>query len=348
MARASLETRLAVINLIKAGKSKTFIMKKLNVGRRVVDRWATEATAGRPNVLDCPRSGRPRKFDATSRRAVKRSAIRQTSVAILVGRYNKRHAVPMSRETAARILCNGKKPLKRFKIESTRVLRTANKQARAEFCQEHGPTPDEPWVYIDSKSISLTKDRNGMVDWAWQDPKKPLKKTNGRLLAHFHFYAAVAKGHKSKLVFVPLSSDGTSPKSPETFKTSHYVVAMQKLAKDICTWFGGSMQFKVIRDRASQHTKADKDGSLDPLNLPILECFPAQSWDINCIEHVWAQLTMILKLRRPRTIRGFKAAIPQSWGEIKQSTINKIEAKVPTRLERIAENGGEWIASYKG
>ena len=81
-------------------------------------------------------------------------------------------------------------------------------------------------------------------------------------------------GRQSKLVFVPPSSDGTSPKSPETFKTSHYVAAMQKLAKDMCTWFGGSMQFKVIRDRASQHIKADKEGSLTPLNLPILEACP--------------------------------------------------------------------------
>ena len=347
MSRLSLDTRQEIIKLAKAGKSKAFVMQKLSLKRRGVDRWFKEAFCRRPNVLDLNRSGRPKKFVAADRKALKRSAIGNPSTSILVGRYNKRHPTKISRTTAARIMRSGRKPLAMAEIKSTRSLRTCNKQERADFSATHKPTPTTPWVYIDSKSISLTKDKTGLVKWAWQDPKKPLKKTNGQLLAHFHFYAAVAKGHKSKLVFVPPSSNSTRPNSSETFKANHYVTAMKKLGKDILTWYAGNTQFKVIRDRATQHIKADKDGSLAALKLPILESYPAQSWDINCIEHVWAQLSRIVKLRQPRTIRGFKAAIRQSWSAIKQSTIDKIEANVPARLRRIAENGGEWIASYK-
>jgi hypothetical protein len=86
---------------------------------------------------------------------------------------------------------------------------------------------------------------------------------------------------------------------------------------------------------------------MEPLNLPFLEAFPAQSWDINCIEHVWAQLAIRVRGQRPRTAMGLKRVIQEEWMAIQQSTIDKLIAGVPNRIQKIAEKQGRWIGPYQ-
>lgn len=68
--------------------------------------------------------------------------------------------------------------------------------------------------------------------------------------------------------------------------------------------------------KAYQHLQKTDAGSLATLNLSILEAFTAQSWDINCIEHVWPQLQNRVSIRRPCTPRGLKEVIPGEWKAI--------------------------------
>lgn len=197
--------------------------------------------------------------------------------------------------------------------------------------------------------MSMYTGKHGKLSYAWQHADVPLTKGSGRLMAHYHFYAAVAKGFKSKLYFVPPSCEGDSrPKSATSFKGEHYVEVIRGLAKELKGWKPSTGSYHIIRDKARQHTSAATNKALAPLNLPIMESFPAQSWDINCIEHVWAQLAQGVNSRRPRGAAGFKAIIQQEWRAIKQHTIDKIIAGVPKRITKIRELGGSWIGAYKG
>ena len=105
------------------------------------------------------------------------------------------------------------------------------------------------------------------------------------------FYAAVAKGWRSKLYFVPPSPRVGSGKAKgdRAFESTDYERFMVGLDRELRRHFDGQL-FNIIRDRASQHIKAEKYAVLSALNLPIVVDYPAQSWDINCIEHVWAHL----------------------------------------------------------
>ena len=51
--------------------------------------------------------------------------------------------------------------------------------------------------------------------------------------------------------------------------------------------------------------------------------------------------------RRPTTPRGVKEAILQSRAAIDQSTINKLVAGDPKRIDIIKGLGGKWIGGYK-
>ena len=120
---------------------------------------------------------------------------------------------------------------------------------------------------------------------------------------------------------------------------------MVGLDRELRRHFDGQL-FNIIRDRASQHIKAEKYAVLSALNLPIVVDYPAQSWDINCIEHVWAQLVNQIRGHRAITADGLRRVVCAGWRAIKQSTIDLLVDNVPNRIKRIRESEGEWIGAY--
>ena len=79
------------------------------------------------------------------------------------------------------------------------------------------------------------------------------------------------------------------------------------------------------------------------LNLPFVENFPAQRWDLNIIEDVRAILKAKVNVRRPRGTKGHLKVIREEWRGISQTTIDKIVAKVPDRLLEVVGKEGAWL-----
>lgn len=77
-------------------------------------------------------------------------------------------------------------------------------------------------------------------------------------------------------------------------------------------------------------------------NIPILEGFPPQSWDLNVIENCWGMLMQKFEGRRPRTLRGFKAVVREAWDQIPQSSINKLVDSWDQRVRAVVQNDGAW------
>ena len=344
-----LQTRHRIVELFNNNRSKTSICKELKVARCTVDRWTNEAMRQAPDMADKHRSGQPKKLGPTDVRKIQKMSsphLTATAAALKLKEHGK---LNVSRFTIVRIWKAGKHPLFWRPVPKVRQLSTANKAARKAFCDTHKPTNKVKWVFLDGKMLSLYNDKHGSLSHAWQRDGEPLTKGAGELVAHFHFYAAVAHGFKSSLHFAPPSWQHgcIGPKSPETFKSGHFVEYMRKLATELEGQQPLLGKFVIIRDKASQHTSARAAEELQLLDLPILQSFPAQSWDINCIEHVWAQLVNKMSNRRPTTPRGYKKAIMQAWAAIEQSTINKLVAGVPRRVEKIRRLDGKWIGGYK-
>ena len=279
MAKVTKTIRENVAKLFRDGMKKADIQRELTVSRHVVDRWCKVKGA---NFSDKHRPGRPSKFGAALRRKIRRQAkTLSITAAAITRRHNKLQCSPKTRitkMTVCRILKAGRKPRAWRRIESVRVLRAANKAARLAFCRMEKPTRDCPWVFADGKVFTMTKDRLGMLTRAWvRRGEKPPRKTNKRLLAHLHIYGAVAKGFKSRLIFVPPSGSGTTPKSKETFKASHYLGVLRSLKTDLEQRYPPGSQYRLIRDRASQHVKQASREAVTALGVSILESFPAQT-----------------------------------------------------------------------
>ena len=308
--------------------------------------WPTHGKRA-PPVDDKPRSGRPRKLPGPIITSMKKKSKRRVTASQLARDYMGPHGQTVSRQTVARALATGSRPLSYQRITKIKRLSRVNKQKRYEFCQQFKPASKLPWVFIDGKVCTLYENGGNGYSFTWWPADEVPRIQPGKLLAYLHFYAAVGKGFRSKLHFVAPTPSIRSglPKGKEAFQYKDYIKLWEALKPELDSHYGKG-RYRIIRDRATQHTKAEKFPAYLKLKVPLVEDYPPQSWDINCIEHVWAQLVRILKGHKAMTVKGFRRAIKVAWQSIPQSCIDALVANVPRRIDRIREVQGEWIDKY--
>lgn len=346
--RLSLAERREIMNLKRCKLTYQQIQDRTGHGMGAIRHWGSMASQRNPDLSDKPRSGRPSKFTTKQRRAVVRAGVNKRKPGSVAKSLTRRGGMAISASTVRRIWAKARTPYRRCKISPQRRLSDINKRKRFDFASKYSPTTAHPWAFLDGKVCSLYENGVGQPHYEWRRVDQGSSVASGKLIARFFVYAVVGHNLKSQLIFTAPSPKKGSGEATggRAFNSSDYIQLMRTIDKELQVWRPGG-QYSIIRDRASQHTSAATEEALAPLNLTIMESFPPCSWDINCIEHVWAQLVNLLEGRRPTTPDGFRRAILESWDAISQDTINKIVAKVPERLRKIVEMNGEWISSYK-
>jgi DDE superfamily endonuclease len=70
--------------------------------------------------------------------------------------------------------------------------------------------------------------------------------------------------------------------------------------------------------------------------------WPAQSPDLNPIEHLWDHLDRQIRKRRPlpTSSAGLAAALQEEWGRIPLSVVRKLISSMPTRVAAVVKAGG--------
>jgi len=348
MPQLSKTQRLKVFKLADKKYSELTISRRLNIPRATVHYWVTRSKDSQRTVEDLPRSGRPSKLLQEHKKAVRAKARRGQSTSKIAKSINRKYGLDISRHAVTRALHSGKKPLKWLPLTKSRVLRENNRKERLEWCRSVKPKSLRNAVFLDGKVCTLYEQPSNRRRFAYQSvDEKPIT-CKGKLIGHFFFYAAITRGHKSELFFVAPSPSRRSelPKSRESFQSKHFIQFMKDIKPTFEEWYPNG-NYVVIMDKAKQHTSTASKTAMDGLNLPILWSFPAQCWDINCIEHVWAQLSMAMQGHKARTPYGFRRAIDKAWNGISQVTVDKIIANVPKRIKKIVGSDGNWISSYQ-
>ena len=323
----------------------SLLARRYKCSRPTVIRWVKEAKAAVPNFSDKARSGRPKVLASSDRSSIKRSAKRDQTAAKIAKRINEQRERPVSISTVRRIVAAGRKPLAWKQVNRGKVLSERNKEKRIEFCRANLKAHISKWVFIDGKFFYLYKTKHGYVQWSWQKPGKEAPPRGSSTPWVFFVYAAVAKGHKSRVYFVPPSPKLGSKEysSEETFRGSHFRAMMELLLPEVRGWLQGKGNFSIILDRASQHTSAASKAALVTMGAPLRENDPAQSYDINVIQNVWALLNNKMLGAHARSIEGWRKAIEEAWNEVEQGTIDKLVAQLPTRMQKIIDKDGHWL-----
>jgi transposase len=326
-------------DLYHAGQKIVSIARELRISLSSAKRHA-HATGSTANK---PKSGRPRKLNVQQRRAVRRLANKGHTTVSLARHLAARHDVAVSRMTVGRVLKGGRKPLKYLPVIRGRRLSDVNQQKRMAFCVLFKGKGWQRMVFVDSKFLYVYKDPARGWLFKWQDPNNRVVVPQHPNPFVFHVYAAVGKDFKSSLVFVPPTrGEGVDDEMGKTtFKSQHFLVAIEQVQQQIEQHFSGRADYRVVLDHARQRTTNMSKGGLTMLELPVLEGFPPQSWDLNAIEVCWSWLDQNLRGHNPRTWAGWKRAIIQAWDEVQLSSINKLVERVPKQVDKIMEAGGK-------
>ena len=116
--------------------------------------WPTHGKRA-PPVDDKPRPGRPRKLPGPIITSMKKKSKRRVTASQLARDYMGPHGQTVSRQTVARALATGSRPLSYQRITKIKRLSRVNKQKRYEFCQQFKPASKLPWVFIDGTVCTL-------------------------------------------------------------------------------------------------------------------------------------------------------------------------------------------------
>lgn len=312
---------------------------KLGVSSSIVQYY--RRAASKPATGSKP--GRPRKTTAAQRKALNAKAKRSVVGTQQLAQWSVQHGYPqISRGTVAAVLKGGTVPLDYKPVKSGRVLSDRNKELRLQFAKEHLNLDFNSIIFIDQKQLSLGYDeaQGYLKRWQVKGGSKIFKKSSNpqKLL----FYAAVAKGHKSHLIRVPLGGESRGSGTAR-FDSVAFIRAFKELWREVKEWFPEGQQFWVVMDSARQHTSKYSKSKLASMGVPLLEGFPPQSHDMNLIEVAWGHLQQQLQGRSFSRKDQYEKEVKEAWSRVKQSTIDKLVANHKQQLQKIKSAKGNWV-----
>lgn len=337
-------TRKQCFVLHRQGYSFAAIARQLKISQGSAKRHALR----KGKTQDLPRSGRPKVTTPALRKLMKRKA-RAGSTAVGIAAYiASRKGMVISRQTVGSVLKGGRKPLSWGPIVRGKVLRANNMPMRVAFCLSHLRYKWTHVVFVDSKYLYVARDQAKGWLMMWQNEKAKVVFPKHPNPLVFHFYAAIAYGHKSKLVFVPPTRGAldTDPNEKVNFVSSHFVAAMMELMAEVQGWFPPGVEYRVVLDHARQHDSKESKLALALMDAHVMQDFPPQSWDLNAIEVAWAWLGQHIRGHNPRTRDGWMRAIKKAWKQVEISSINKLVSKMPKQVEGIIEAEGQWVKYF--
>lgn len=353
--RLSVAQRKECYQMSKGGSSSTTIARHFKCSRDVVARWVQEGTKPRPQWGDARRSGRPPALQGAQRQKARRAALRAPSATKVAATLTKDLGQNISAAQVRAAVKAGRAPLAWQPRQHGRRLSEPNRALRVTFSERHLTTKPGTLLFSDSKLFYLYHDGSGAPQWRWQRADgKPSAATwpRGSNPIVMHFYAVVGKGFKSDLFFTaPSPSKGSKDKTcGEKFCSSHFIEVAKSMRAAIVSAGRGGARWRLVLDHAKPHTSKASTAALTTMGMNLLEDFPPQSWDINIIENMWAQLTNTLEGMGgpyPRTPDGWAARIRAAWDSIPQSSIDKRVSSFPQRLQQIIAKKGAWLAEHK-
>ena len=314
----------------------------------VIKRWLEEGAQQAPNYEDRGGRGAKPKVSGPQASVVKRWAKSGCSTRKIARRQPHHGQSHVSKSTVYRVLTSGCHPLSWRVVCRQIKLRGYNKIKRVNFCRDYGRAHVNHWVFVDGKDLYLYKSEGGYFHRRWMDlnAKPEDVGTNPWV---FRFYAAVAKGHKTpKLYFMPPSPPPgcAMHKSKESYRSYHFHGFIDWLKVQLRVWYPeGTRQPLLVLDHARQHSSAASIAHMQQEHVRVLEEYPPQSYDINIIENIWAQLDNNMKGAKATSSDGWRRVIQRAWDKIPQGLIDKRVDSVKKRLARILEKDGEWLTA---
>ncbi|GFV73892.1 transposable element Tcb2 transposase [Trichonephila clavipes] len=335
-------TRGRIIGKLEEGRSVTSVAAEFGIAHSIVSRlWRQFQTTG--TAIRGFSSGRPRGTTPTDGRYIVLQARRnrRQTAGEIARRTTQATGRPISRFTVARRLHGGGL----FALRPVRCipLTPAHRRRRSLWCREHRNWRDNEWgrvLFTDESRFSLSSDSHRILIWrergSRNHPSNIIERDRygGRGVL---VWEGIMLGSRTDLhIFDAGSVNGTR--------------YCNEILHPYVRLFRGSMglQFLFMDDNSPCHRTVAAEQLLESEDIERMD-WPAQSPDLNPIEHVWDFLGRRLAARTlpPVKIRELRLALQDEWAVMPQQLIDTLILSMGRRCETCLAVSGEIISPTK-
>lgn len=278
------------------------------------------------NVIDRPRSGRPKKLNRHHKKRLSQAIDRQPNSTSdeLASNLQRSTGINVTSRTIRRERRNLKYyPVKeKIRFELTEI----HKKKRVDFCRLHFGDNKHLWCFSDEKIFTLSKTSNKLwIRRNTQIPHRPVK----NMKIQFHVWGCIWYNGRSELAFI----DGN-------LNSKSYI----KILEDyLLPSIPSHTQFTFQQDNAPSHSAKSTLKRLDELGINYLKDWPPYSPDLNPIEFVWSEMAREVAKESPQTAADLKNAIRLSWENFKKSDIQSYIDHFQNTMQRVIDTKGEFV-----
>lgn len=100
-----------------------------------------------------------------------------------------------------------------------------------------------------------------------------------------------------------------------------------------------NLEYKTILSSTKTTIRSTRHIQLGLYNCPKVLKTPAQSPDLNAIEHIWDELGRQVAQRHFRNIQELKTGLQEEWQKIRPEVCSKLVSSMTRRLEEVGQKG---------
>jgi transposase len=282
-----------------------------------------------------PRSGRPPKLNERSIRHLKfqLDGNRRQTLQDLTSFVNTISPIPVSKHTIWHTL-HTQFDMSRHVAAKKPFLSKVHRRARLKWAEEFRGWGMADWssvIWTDEASVEIGKDSKAVMVW-----RKPGERYEERCLAptfksgrqSLMIWGCIAHGWLGPLVMIP-KDQRTGVDYVNLVLAGPFWDFYSELYED---W--GLV--KVVEDGAPIHQSAFAKNFCTIHHIDTLS-HPAQSPDLNPIEHVWKMLKTRVNERmvRPRDLDELWRVLQEEWGKMDLNFINKLVKRMPDCVDAV-------------
>jgi transposase len=324
-----------ILFLLDSGKSAHQISSSTGIHTSTISRLRSKHRSS----LQKPLGGRPSKLSpANTRHAIHLITSRKAENAVQITKTLRNITnQPLSAKTVRRHL--GQAGMKAVVKRNRPFLSKRHRRARLDFAVAHKDWTVEDWkrvAYSDEVKINRLGS-DGRI-WVW---KKPGEGLSDRLVR-----GTVKFGGGSVMLWGCMMWDGVGNacKIDGRMDADLYVQILEEDLRASVEDYGKSFDDIIFQqDNDPKHTSKKAKTWFDNNGVKVLP-WPAQSPDLNPIEHLWSHLKRKLGEyeRPPSGILELWERIEEEWGKIEPSVCQNLIESMPRRVEAVLKAKGSY------
>lgn len=338
------------LSLLTDGLTHQQVANRFNIGRTTITSWAKGLREDALLGAERPKVGRRRKLtdsDAYNiklkiRRGITKDALQATEA------LNMEKDDPVSVDTVRRALQRVGGHAKRKKKRPR--LSKANRAARMDFAKKHAEWMEDDWsrvVWTDETVIKRIRADGGRYVWVFDDKPKTLK--NKHVVDEARVVGTAKFGGGGIFIWSCMTWEGPGflVKIQGGLDADLYIsILKDDLMETLRDYSIDPNRFILQQDNDSRHTAKKTMDYLASVGLTTdkerLLPWPAQSSDLNPIEHLWKEVNDRLGEypEPPKGMIELWERLTHEWYNIDKETCRNLIRSMPNRIQAVVDAKG--------